>query len=117
MYRIVLNETSYYGAGCRSVIADEIRKRGFKKVLLVTDKDLIRFGVAAKIEEVLRGADIPYEIYSQIKANPTIRNVQQGVEAFRQVEIKLQRRAAPFTANRITDDKGQFRSVKRAIPR
>ena len=74
MYRIVLNETSYYGAGCRSVIADEIRKRGFKKVLLVTDKDLIRFGVAAKIEEVLRGADIPYEIYSQIKANPTIRN-------------------------------------------
>ena len=50
MYRIVLNETSYYGAGCRSVIADEIRKRGFKKVLLVTDKDLIRFGVAAKIE-------------------------------------------------------------------
>ena len=43
MYRIVLNETSYYGAGCRSVIADEIRKRGFKKVLLVTDKDLIRF--------------------------------------------------------------------------
>ena len=83
MYRIVLNETSYYGAGCRSVIADEIRKRGFKKVLLVTDKDLIRFGVAAKIEEVLRGADIPYEIYSQIKANPTIRNVQQGVEAFK----------------------------------
>ena len=57
MYRIVLNETSYYGAGCRSVIADEIRKRGFKKVLLVTDKDLIRFGVAAKIEEVLRGAE------------------------------------------------------------
>ena len=83
MYRIVLNETSYYGAGCRSVIADEIRKRGFKKVLLVTDKDLIRFGVATKIEEELRGADIPYEIYSQIKSNPTIRNVQQGVEAFK----------------------------------
>ena len=83
MYRIVLNETSYYGAGCRSVIADEVRKRGFRKALLVTDKDLIRFGVAAKIEEVLRGADIPYEIYSEIKANPTIRNVRQGVEAFK----------------------------------
>lgn len=54
MYRIVLNETSYYGAGCRSVIADETASGALKKVLLVTDKDLIRFGVAAKIEEVLR---------------------------------------------------------------
>ncbi len=83
MNRIVLNETSYYGAGSRSVIAEEIRKRGFKKVLLVTDKDLIRFGVAAKVEEVLSGAGIPYEIYSEIKANPTIRNVQQGIEVFK----------------------------------
>ncbi|MFG6340718.1 MAG: lactaldehyde reductase [Alistipes sp.] len=83
MNRIVLNETSYYGAGCRSVIADEIKKRGYKKVLLVTDKDLIRFGVAAKIEEVLADAGIPYEIYSEIKANPTIQNVKQGIEAFK----------------------------------
>ena len=83
MQRIVLNETSYYGAGCRSVIADEIKKRGYGKVLLVTDKDLIRFGVAAKIEQVLAQAGIPYEIYSEIKANPTIRNVLQGVEAFK----------------------------------
>ena len=83
MYRIVLNETSYYGAGCRSVIAEEVRKRGFRKALLVTDKDLIRFGVAEKIERVLADAGIPYEIYSEIKANPTIRNVQQGVEAFK----------------------------------
>lgn len=83
MYRTLLNETSYFGAGCRSVIAEEIRKRGFRKVLLVTDKELIRFGVAAKIEEVLAGAGIPYDIYSEIKANPTIRNVRQGVEAFK----------------------------------
>ena len=83
MNRIVLNETSYYGAGCRSVIADEIKKRGYKKVLLVTDKDLIRFGVAAKIEEVLADAGIPYEIYSEIKANPTIQNVKQGIEAYK----------------------------------
>ena len=83
MYRIVLNETSYYGAGCRSVIAEEVRKRGFRKALLVTDKDLIRFGVAEKIERVLADAGIPYEIYSEIKANPTIRNVQQGVGAFK----------------------------------
>ena len=61
MNRIILNETSYYGAGCRSAIADEILKRGFKKVLLVTDKDLIKFGVAAKIEEVLNNAGIPYD--------------------------------------------------------
>lgn len=83
MYRIVLNETSYYGAGCRSVIADEVRKRGFSKSLLVTDKDLIRFGVAEKIEEVLRNAGIPYEIFSDLKANPTITNVKNGVAAFK----------------------------------
>lgn len=83
MYRIVLNETSYYGAGCRSVIADEVRKRGFSKALLVTDKDLIRFGVTEKIEEVLRNAGIPYEIFSDLKANPTITNVKDGVAAFK----------------------------------
>ncbi len=83
MYRIVLNETSYYGAGCRSVIADEVCKRGFSKALLVTDKDLIRFGVAEKIEEVLRNAGIPYEIFSDLKANPTITNVKNGVAAFK----------------------------------
>lgn len=83
MYRIVLNETSYYGAGCRSVIADEVRKRGFSKALLVTDKDLIRFGVAEKIEEVLRNAGIPYEIFSDLKANPTITNVKDGVATFK----------------------------------
>ena len=83
MYRIVLNETSYYGAGCRSVIADEVRKRGFSKALLVTDKDLIRFGVAEKIEEVLRNAGIPYEIFSDLKTNPTITNVKDGVAAFK----------------------------------
>lgn len=83
MYRIVLNETSYYGAGCRSVIADEVRKRSFSKALLVTDKDLIRFGVAEKIEEVLRNTGIPYEIFSDLKANPTITNVKDGVAAFK----------------------------------
>ena len=83
MYRIVLNETSYFGAGCRSVIADEVAKRGFKKAFFVTDKDLIKFGVAAKIEEVLAGAAIPYEIYSEIKPNPTIKNVLDGLAAFK----------------------------------
>ena len=82
MYRIVLNETSYYGAGCRSVIADEIKKRGYKKVMLITDKDLVKFGVAAKVEEVLQGAEIPYEIFSDIKPNPTIKNVLDALAAF-----------------------------------
>ena len=83
MKRIILNETSYYGAGCRTAIADEIKKRGFKKALLVTDKPLIQFGVAAKIEEVLNNAGIPYEIYSEIKPNPTIKNVLDGLAAFK----------------------------------
>lgn len=82
MYRIVLNETSYYGAGCRAVIAVEIKKRGYKKVMLITDKDLIKFGVAAKVEEVLKGAEIPYEIFSDIKPNPTIKNVLDALAAF-----------------------------------
>ena len=84
MNRIILNETSYYGAGCRTAIADEIIKRGFKKVLLVTDKDLIKFGVADKVLKVLEGANIPYEVFSEIKPNPTVSNVKAGVEAFAQ---------------------------------
>ena len=83
MKRIILNETSYYGAGCRTAIADEIKKRGFRKALLVTDKDLVKCGVAAMIEDVLKGASIPYEIYSEIKPNPTIKNVLDGLERFK----------------------------------
>lgn len=83
MNRIVLNETSYYGAGCRTVIADEIHKRGYKKVMLITDNDLVKFGVAAKVEEVLKGAEIPYEVFSEIKPNPTIKNVLDALAAFK----------------------------------
>ena len=83
MNRIILNETSYFGAGCRSVIAVEATRRGFKKAFFVTDKDLIKFGVAAEIIKVLDDAKIPYELYSDVKANPTIANVQNGVAAFK----------------------------------
>lgn len=83
MNRIVLNETSYFGAGCRSVIATEAKRRGFEKALLVTDKDLVKFGVAAQITEVLENAGIPYEIFSDVKANPTITNVKNGIAAFK----------------------------------
>ena len=83
MYRMILNETSYFGAGCRESIAIEATRRGFKKAFFVTDKDLIRFKVADKIIEVFDKNNIPYEIYSDVKANPTIANVQNGVEAFK----------------------------------
>ena len=83
MARFVLNETSYHGKGCVVEIANEIKARGFAKALVCTDPDLIKFGVAQKVTSVLDQAGIPYEIYSDIKANPTIENVQGGVEAFK----------------------------------
>ena len=79
--RIILNETSYFGKGAREVLAEEIKKRGFKKVLLVSDKALIDAGVTAKVEDVLKNAEIAYDLYSEIKPNPTIKNVTDGVEA------------------------------------
>lgn len=81
--RIVLNEMSYFGAGAISVLPEEIRKRGFKKVLMVTDKDLMKFKVATKVEDVLKKAGISYEIFDDVKQNPTIENVHAGVRAFR----------------------------------
>jgi len=81
--RIVLNETSYFGAGCISAIVDEAKARRFEKILVVTDPDLIKFGVAAKVTDLLDAAGIAYDIYSDIKANPTIANIQNGVEKFK----------------------------------
>ena len=83
MYRMVLNEISYFGPGCREAIAIEAARSGFKKAFLVTDKDLIKFHVADMVTAVLDKAGIPYEIYSDVKANPTIGNVQRGVAAFK----------------------------------
>lgn len=80
--RIVLNETSYFGAGAISVIPDELAQRGFQKVFVVTDKDLIKFGVATKVTTLLDNANIPYEIYDNVKPNPSIENVQTGVKQF-----------------------------------
>lgn len=79
--KFVLNETSYFGKGAREELAGEIKKRDFRKVFLVSDKALVEAGVTAKIEDVLNRADIPYELYSEIKPNPTIKNVLDGVEA------------------------------------
>ena len=80
--RFVLNETSYHGAGAVKEIAGEAKGRGFQKALICSDPDLIKFGVTKKVTDVLDEAGLAYEIYSNIKANPTIENVQKGVEAF-----------------------------------
>ncbi len=81
--RFVLNETSYHGAGAIKEIATEVKGRGFKKAFVCSDPDLIKFGVTKKVTDVLDNADIDYEIYSEIKPNPTIQNVQNGVAAFK----------------------------------
>ena len=81
--RFVLNETSYHGKGAIESIADEAKGRGFKKAFICSDPDLIKFGVTKKVTDVLDKAGLDYEIYSDIKANPTIENCQHGVEAFK----------------------------------
>ena len=87
--KFVLNETSYFGKGAREELAGEIQKRGFKKVFLVSDKSLVEAGVTAKVEEVLNKANIPYVLYDEIKPNPTIKNVTDGVEACKKAEADL----------------------------
>lgn len=83
MYKFVLNETSYHGAGSISAVPEEVKARGFKKVFTVTDPDLIKFGVSKKVTDLLDKANIAYDVYSDVKANPTIENVQHGVEEFK----------------------------------
>ena len=78
--RIILNETSYFGPGAIKQIPAEIKARACKKVMLITDKDLIKFKVATKVTELLTAAGVDFEIYDNVKANPTIENVQSGVE-------------------------------------
>ena len=81
--RFVLNETSYHGKGAIQEIATEVKGRGFEKAFVCSDPDLLKFGVTKKVTDVLENAGIPYEIYSEIKPNPTIENVQTGVAAFK----------------------------------
>ncbi|MDK0955738.1 lactaldehyde reductase [Clostridium perfringens] len=81
--RIVLNETSYHGAGAIKEIVTEVRERGFKKAFLCSDPDLVKFGVTGKVTSILDEANLSYELYTNIKANPTIENVKSGVEAYK----------------------------------
>ena len=82
--RISLNGTSYHGFGAIKEIVNEIHSRGFKKIFVASDPDLVKFGVTAKVTSLLDEAKIPYDIYSDIKPNPTIQNVQHGVKAFKE---------------------------------
>ena len=84
MNRFVLNETSYHGAGCISVIPEEFKNRGFKKAFVASDPDLVKFGVTAKVTDLLDKAGIEYHLYSNIKPNPTIENVKEGVKTFKE---------------------------------
>lgn len=81
--RIVLNETSYHGAGAIKEIVNEVNRRGLNKAFVCSDPDLVKFKVTDKVLDVLKSADLAYELYSNIKPNPTIENVQTGVEAFK----------------------------------
>ena len=83
MNKFVLNETSYHGAGAISAVPAEIAARGFKKAFVASDPDLVKFGITSKVTDLLDAAAIPYTLYTNIKANPTIENVQSGVEAFK----------------------------------
>ena len=80
--RFILNETSYHGKGAIQAIADEVKSRALNKALVVSDPDLMKFGLTQKVLKVLEDANLEYVVYSDIKANPTIENVQEGVKAY-----------------------------------
>lgn len=81
--RINLNQTSYHGAGAIEEIANEAKAHGFKKAFVCSDPDLVKFHVTSKVTDILEKNGLAYELYSDIKPNPTIENVQHGVQAFK----------------------------------
>lgn len=83
VYRFILNETSYHGHGAVNEIVAEVKSRGFKKALIVTDADLMKFGVVKKVTDILDRNDFAYEIFDKVKANPSVTVVQAGVDAFK----------------------------------
>lgn len=82
--RFMLNETSYHGAGAIKEIVTEVKNRRFKKALVVTDADLVKFNVVKKVTDVLDGANLAYDVYDKVEANPTVKMVQDGVEMFKE---------------------------------
>ena len=84
--RFVLNTISYHGSGAIKEIPGELQRRGYKKIFVCSDPDLVKFGVTAKVTDELDAAGIAWSLYSEIKPNPTIQNVKDGVEAFKAAE-------------------------------
>ena len=87
--RFILNETSYHGAGAIAAIADEVNSRGFQKAFVCSDPDLIQFGVTQKVLDVLEQNGSAYELYSNIKANPTIENVPDRCGSLQSIRCRL----------------------------
>lgn len=81
--RIMLNQTSYHGAGAIQEIVNEAKAHGFKKAFVCSDPDLVKFNVTSKVTDLLKENGLDYELYSDIKPNPTIENVQHGVQSFK----------------------------------
>ena len=98
MNKFMLNETSYHGSGAIAAIPQEIKNRGFCKAFVASDPDLVKFGVTAKVTDLLEKENIPYFLYSDIKPNPTIENVQHGVEQL----SPMLRRSASSSASTLT---------------
>lgn len=81
--RFILNETSYHGAGAVNELVPEVKRRGFKKALVVSDQDLVKYGVVKKVTDLLDAEKLPYEVFDKTQANPTVQNVKDGVEAYK----------------------------------
>ena len=81
-HRMILNETSYFGAGARAELIGEVQRRGYKKALVVTDAVLVKAGTVAKVTSLLEAAGLPYELFDKVMPNPTIAVVKDGVAAF-----------------------------------
>mgnify|MGYP002512683175 CR=1 FL=1 len=90
MNKFMLNETSYHGAGAITAVVDEIKARGFAKAFVATDPDLIKFGVTKKVTDILAKAKVKFTLYSDIKPNPTIENVKNGVKAAKKAEADFE---------------------------
>lgn len=83
VHRFILNEVSYFGPGARKELPEVVKRLGKSKALIVTDAGLVKFGVAKMVTDVLDEAAIPYEIFSDVKPNPTVTNVKNGIEAYK----------------------------------
>lgn len=88
-YRFILNEVSYFGPGARKELPEVLNRLGCKKVFVVTDKGLLKFGVAKMVTDVMDEAGIPYEIFSEVKPNPTVTNVKDGLKAFKESKANV----------------------------